>query len=520
MRKYFQGDDSKVLKWGLDLSGGKTVRISLLDHNNRIVTNPDDLKQAVNELYNRINKMGVSERTIRIENSTILLDFPGSQNLSATDLVKASAMYFHVVNEKFGSQNPTLASSVNQFLQDVWNEAVVTNRKDIESINEIAWKHLGGDSTSSTHLLPRSDYAKALHQQGLRLANPKEREASSTFEDTLTQVAMFRGEDSAEWGNQLHPLLFVFHNYALEGSSLENIQAGYDASQGNTLSFAVKRSYEKAQERGNGSPREDFYMWTSQFAEDRIVGTPKETYSKGHGWRMAVILNGTVITAPALNAALREGGTISGRFSQREVNQLVADLKAGSLSFTPRILSEENVSPELGHEERMKGIIASVVSLVLVVAAMIGYYRFAGVVASLAVILNIFIMWGVLQNIGAALTLPGIAGIVLTIGMAVDANVLVFERVREEFKISGRIGSAIQAGYRKAFSAIIDSNITSIIAAVILIQFDSGPIKGFAITLIIGIISSMFTALFMTRYFFAGWVRKACDETISSRNKF
>ena len=116
-------------------------------------------------------------------------------------------------------------------------------------------------------------------------------------------------------------------------------------------------------------------------------------------------------------------------------------------------------------------------------------------------------MWGVLQNLDAALTLPGIAGIVLTIGMAVDANVLVFERIREEFKISGRIASAIQAGYRKAFSAIVDSNITTIIAALILIQFDSGPIKGFAVTLIIGIISSMFTALFMTRYFFAGWVQ-------------
>src|SRR4029078_10396675 len=116
-------------------------------------------------------------------------------------------------------------------------------------------------------------------------------------------------------------------------------------------------------------------------------------------------------------------------------------------------------------------------------------------------------MWGVLQNLGAALTLPGIAGIVLTIGMAVDANVLVFERIREEFAISGRIASAIQAGYRKAFSAIVDSNITTIIAALILIQFDSGPIKGFAVTLIIGIISSMFTALFMTRYFFAGWVQ-------------
>lgn len=501
--KYFRGDDRKVLKWGLDLSGGKSVRIALVDQNGRPVSDPNDLNQAVNELYNRINKLGVSERTIRVEGSTILLDFPGSQNLSAADLIKASAMYFHIVNEKFSPQNPNLAGSVNQFLQEIWNEAVVTNRRDSDSINEIAWQHLGGDQEAMTSFFPRSDAAKLLYDSGLRLANPKERSVSSGFDDTLSSVAVFRGGDSGEWDNQTHPLIVVFHNYALEGSNLENIHAGYDSTQGNTLSFGVKSSYEGAP----GNPRDTFYTWTSQFAEDKIVGTPKELFSRGKGWRMAVILNGSIITSPTLNAALRDGGMISGRFSQREVNQLAADLKAGSLSFTPRILSEENVSPELGQEERTRGMTASAIALILVVAAMIAYYRFAGLVASCAVLLNILIMWGVLQNLGAALTLPGIAGIVLTIGMAVDANVLVFERIREEFKISGRIGSAIQAGYRKAFSAIVDSNITTIIAAVILIQFDSGPIKGFAVTLIIGILSSMFTALFMTRYFFAGWVK-------------
>lgn len=507
MKKYFAGDERKVLKWGLDLSGGKTVRIALYDQNNQQVTNPEDLNQAVNELYVRINKMGVAERRIRIENANILLDFPGSQNLSASELVKASAMYFHIVNEKFGSQNAQLAPAVSQFLQEVWNEAVVTNRKDSENINLIAWNHLGGDLDMPGVFNPRSEHAKILYNNGLRLAGPKDRAMSSLFDDRLSSVAIFRADEQGEWDRQTHPLLFVFHNYALEGSSLENIHAAYDSSQGNVLTFGVKNSYENKQDR-SGSPREDFYAWTSQFAEDKIVGTPKEEYSRGRGWRMAVILNGSVITHPTLNAALREGGTISGRFSQREVNQLAADLKAGSLSFTPRILSEENVSPELGMEERTKGIVASVVAIALVVASMVGYYHFAGLVASCAVLLNIFIMWGVLQNLGAALTLPGIAGIVLTIGMAVDANVLVFERIREEFKISGKIASAIQAGYKKAFTAIIDSNITTIIAALILIQFDSGPIKGFAVTLIIGIISSMFTALFMTRYFFAGWVRK------------
>lgn len=510
--KYFRGDDRKVLKWGLDLSGGKTVRIGLRDRNNRPVTNPEDIKQAVNELYTRVNNMGVSERTIHIENNNIILDFPGSQNLSAAELIKASAMYFHIVNEKFGMSNPNLRDATNQFLQSIWNEAVVTNRKDIDSINAIAWQHLGGNSNEAANMRPISDYAKELYAKGLRLVNPKDGGSDNTFNDSLSSVAMLKGDDITEWGGQSHPLLIVFHNYALEGANLTNVQVGYDPMQGNVLTFGVKRSYDNS--KGSGSPRDDFYAWTSQFAEDKISGTQKEGYSQGHGWRMAVILNGKVISSPVLRAALRDAATISGHFSQREITQLAADLKAGSLSFTPRILSEQNVSPELGREERTQGIAASLIALILVVIAMVGYYRFAGVVASCAVIFNILIMWGVLQNLGAALTLPGIAGIVLTIGMAVDANVLVFERIREEFSLSGRIASAIQAGYRKAFSAIVDSNITTIIAALILIQFDSGPIKGFAVTLIIGILSSMFTALFMTRYFFAGWVQNPKNKSL------
>jgi len=512
--KYFRGDDRKILKWGLDLSGGKTVRIGLKDHNGKTVTNPDDLNQAVNELYTRINKMGVSERAIHIESNNIILDFPGSQGMSASDLIKASAMYFHIVNEKFGSFNPDLSKVTNAFLQDIWNEAVVTNRKDIESINLIAWNHLGGDATEIEAIRPRSENAQILFDQGLRIANPNNKNVSSAYDDTVSAIGMIRGSDSAEWNGQTHPLMVLFHNFALEGASLTSVQVGYDPSEGNTLSFSVKNAYDGSSAKSLASPRDALFAWTSQFSQDKIAGTPREHYSSGNGWRMAVVLNGTIITQPTLRASLKEGGSISGRFSQREITQLAADLKAGSLSFTPKILSEENVSPELGKEERTKGIVASAIALALVVVAMVGYYRFAGVVASCAVLFNILIMWGILQNLDAALTLPGIAGIVLTIGMAVDANVLVFERIREEFKISGRIGSAIAAGYRKAFSAIVDSNITTIIAALILIQFDSGPIKGFAVTLIIGIISSMFTALFMTRYFFAGWVQNPKNKSL------
>jgi SecD/SecF fusion protein len=515
--KYFRGDDRKILHWGLDLSGGKTVQIELRDSHGHTVTNEEDIKQGINELYKRVNKMGVSEVTIRKEGNTITLDFPGSQGLSAQELVKASSMYFHVVNEKFSPMNTTLGDDVMRFLQEIWNEAVVTGRKDPEEINQIAWKHLHGDSLDPEIVQPRSEAARILYENGLRLTSPQDTSASSGLNDVYSKIAVMRGDDFTDWQGQTNPLMIVFRNYALEGSNLENVQASYDPSKGNYLGFGVKGSF-VSKEGQKVNPRDELFAWTSRFSKEKVVGTPLENYSKGRGWRMAVILNGSIISSPTLDSPLRDSAMITGSFTQREVNQLEADLKAGSLSFTPRILSEKNVSPELGTQERALGIWATFLALILVIVVMVSYYRFGGVVASVAVLVNLLIMWATLQNLSATLTLSTIAGLVLALAMAVDANVLVFERVREEFAISGRISQAVHAGYRKAFSAIVDSNITTIIAALILLQFDSGPIKGFAITLIIGIVSSMFTALFMTRYFFAGWVQNPKHTALKMAN--
>ena len=514
--KYFRGDERKVIRWGLDLSGGKTVQIELRDNHNRVVTHEADIRQGINELYSRVNKMGVSEVSIRQEGNTIALDFPGSQSLSASELVKASSMYFHVVNEKF-MVNPTLAEAAHRFLQDIWNEAVVTNRKDIEEINAIAWRHLYGESTNPDTVQPRSSAAKTLYESGLRLAHPQEMSSSFNFDETFSKISMFRGENFTDWHGQTHPLLIVFRNYALEGANLENVRGSYDPSKGNYLAFGVKGSH-STQDGFKTNPRDDLQAWTAQFSKEKIAGTPLEAYSKGHGWRMAVILNGSVITAPTLDSALRDSASITGSFTQREINKLEADLKAGSLSFTPRILSEKNVSPELGGKERLHGIIATICALVLAILTMVCYYRFGGVIASIAVIFNLLIMWAALQNLGATLTLAGVAGVILTVAMAVDANVLVFERIREEFATTGRIASAVQAGYRKALSAIVDSNITTLIAALILMHFDAGPIRGFAITLIIGIVSSLFTALFATRFFFNWWVKNPKHTELKMAN--
>jgi SecD/SecF fusion protein len=492
MRKLIRGDERKVLRWGLDLSGGKSVQIELRDQNNKVVKEEADIKQGINELFDRVNKMGVSDVSIRQIGNHIALDFPGSQALTASELIKSSSMSFHIVNEKFGPQNRSLASTVDRFLQEVWNEALVTGRKDAESIQAISLEQLHGETPSEA--------ARNLLENGLVLSA----ESTQGFNESTSQVSMYKGEN---WEGQEHPLLIVFRNSALEGADLENIRSSYDPSKGNFLSFEVKRT-----------AQDSLFTWTSKFSKDKISGTQYEKYSRGNGWRMAVVLNDVVINAPTLQMAIRDQASISGNFTQREVNQLAADLKAGSLTFTPHILFEKNISPELGKSDRMKGIGATAAALVLVIVSMIAYYRFAGLVASIAVLFNLLILWATLQNLGATLSLAGIAGIILTVGMAVDANVLVFERIKEEMSASGRIGTAIQSGYEKAFSAIVDSNITTIIAALILLNFDAGPIKAFAVCMIIGIVSSMFTALFMTRFYFNGWLKNPKHTKLSMAN--
>ncbi len=514
--KYFRGDERKILHWGLDMAGGTAVRLALKDKQNKAVKNEADINQGINELYRRVNKMGVSDVAIRKEGSFITMDFPATQSLSASELISSSSMTFHIVNEKFSMHNEKIRLSVNRFLQEVWNEAVVRGKTDAESIHQIAFIHLYGDEALEADGIARSDSGRVLLENGLRLAHPNA-EISSDFNDEISKIAVMDGDGYADWNGMAHPLVFVFNNYALEGSSLNSITSGYDPSSGNYLSFSVNS--EASGEKGvKVDPRNVLYTWTSVFSTSQMSDTKYSEYTGGGGWRLSAILNGRIISMPRLNDALKDNGRISGSFTQKEVAKLAADLKAGSLTYTPEIISETTISPELGSKERAQGLFATLVAFVAVLVIMIGYYRFAGVIASIAVVFNILIIWATLQNLGASLTLAGIAGIILTIGMAVDANVLIYERMREEFENDGNIIKAISTGYQKAFSAIFDSNITTIIAALILLNFDAGPVKGFALTLIIGITSSMFTALYMTRTFFNYWQKKDKKQTLTMLN--
>ncbi len=227
------------------------------------------------------------------------------------------------------------------------------------------------------------------------------------------------------------------------------------------------------------------------------------------GSPFAIVLDGEVISAPVIQSHIPGGsGIITGSFSIEESTNLAVLLRAGALPATLDFLEERTIGPELGADSIEAGKIACVVAFIAVLLFMGFSYGLFGIFANIALIINIGLIFGLLSAIGATLTLPGIAGIVLTIGMAVDANVLIFERIREEIKTARGPARAIELGYEKALSAILDANITTLITAVILFVMGSGPVRGFSITLGLGILTSVFTAIFVTRLLVIMWFER------------
>lgn len=226
---------------------------------------------------------------------------------------------------------------------------------------------------------------------------------------------------------------------------------------------------------------------------------------------LSVVLDNKVITAATIEDRISDTGIIRGNFTVEAVEDLTVALRAGALPASIKYLEERTIGPSLGADSIRKGLTSIIIALILILIFMVIYYRMAGVNAVSALILNILILAGALAYFKAHLTLPGIAGIILTIGMAVDANVLVFERIREELAQGKSILSSIASGFSRAFKTILDANVTTIIAAVFLFQFGTGPIRGFAVTLIIGITASMFTAVFVSRLIF--------DITVTKKKK-
>jgi protein-export membrane protein SecD len=230
--------------------------------------------------------------------------------------------------------------------------------------------------------------------------------------------------------------------------------------------------------------------------------------SENVGQPFAIVLDNEVISAPVIREPITGGsGQISGSFTVQQANDLAILLRAGALPAPLTVIEERTVGPGLGQDSIEKGELAAYVGSILVIVFMLLTYRLFGVFANIAVAINVAMIFGVLSLLNATLTLPGIAGIVLTVGIAVDSNVLIYERIREELRGGRNAISAVDAGFKRALSTILDSNITTFIAAAVLFYIGTGPVRGFAVTLGIGIITTVFTAFELTRLIVAGWVR-------------
>ena len=296
-------------------------------------------------------------------------------------------------------------------------------------------------------------------------------------------------------GNELLPsvedegLFYIVERAAVvTGEELTDAQPSFDQNNRPAVSF-----------RFNPSGARKFGDYTAE-----NIGSP-----------FAIVLDGKVISAPTIQSHIPGGsGIITGQFSVEESTELAVLLRAGALPAGLDILEERTIGPELGQDSIDAGKLACIVAFAAVLIFMVLSYGLFGLFADIALLINVGLIFGLLSAIGATLTLPGIAGIVLTIGMAVDANVLIFERIREELKTAKGPSRAISLGYEKALSAILDANITTFITAVILFAMGSGPVRGFAITLGLGILTSVFTAIFVTRVMIVIWFERKRPKTI------
>jgi preprotein translocase subunit SecD len=327
---------------------------------------------------------------------------------------------------------------------------------------------LPGIKTGEDEQRARELIAKAAH---LQLMAVDEKRADRAFSMSAAQAREYGDVifEDARSSNVKHVLKEI---PILDGSMLTDAKVGFDQMNQPVINFTLNSEGAK------------------------IFG---DFTAKNVGNHLAIVLDGKVYSAPVIRERIGGGsGQISGGFSIEEASDVAIALRSGALLAPVKLLEKRSVGPSLGADSINASLIALVSGFILVVIFMVVYYGLAGIVANIALIVNIFIVISIMALFGATLTLPGMAGIVLTVGMAVDANVIINERIRELFRLGHSIERAIENGYANAMSAILDANITTLIAAVILYSYGTGPIKGFAVTMSIGILASMLTAILGT----------------------
>jgi SecD/SecF fusion protein len=465
----------KSINLGLDLQGGihlvLEVDPSKLSEDER----SDVVERAKEVITNRIDQFGVAEPIIHREGEwRIVVELPGVQDIQrAKDLIGERArLEFKIL--KPGIERTSLLDKIDRHLSNTRGDSASSAASDIfgsasdeaPSLRKYILQNQGGGDW-----MVAGDSQKTVQAILDQVDHLVPSDGQFLWSSKLDQMAD---------GNDYRRLYYVRKKVEMTGE----IVADAKVTRGQSFEYANQSII-------NFSTTEEgvkiFQRVTGSFVDER----------------MAIILDERVYSAPTIQVKIRDGRSIiTGSSSVEEAKDLAIVLRSGSLPVDVNIVEDRTVGPSLGRDSIDQGRKAALIGLVIVMIFMILYYGLSGIIADLALSLNLLFVMAILAGFGGTLTLPGIAGIILTIGMAVDANVLIFERIREELDSGKTVRASVETGYGRAFLTIVDANLTTIITAIVLYQFGTGPIKGFALTLMIGIICSMYTALFVTRTVF------------------
>ncbi len=478
----------QAINLGLDLQGGIHLVLEVDQTNLSEDEKTDVVARALEIIRNRIDQFGVSEPIIHREGDwRIVVELPGVQDIErAKGLIgKTARLEFKIL--KSDADRAGIIEKIDQHLAA---QAPVDSAKaedpllgqpteEIPSLSRYMLSSRGDfvvpedNILTVRDLLNRPDVQKLLPPDAQFLWNSKDEEMGD--------------------GQRYRALYYLKRRVEMTGEILSD------------ASVTTGQSFENA-----GQPIVNFTT-TSQGVRlfGRVTGA-------NVGERMAIILDDQVYSAPTIRSKINQGsGIIEGTGTIDEAKDLAIVLRAGALPADVNIVEDRTVGPSLGRDSIEQGKNAALIGLVIVIIFMVIYYGFSGLVADLALVLNLVFVMAILAAFQGTLTLPGIAGIILTIGMAVDANVLILERIREELRAEKTLRVAIENGYARAVQTIVDANVTTIITAIVLYQYGTGPIKGFALTLMIGIISSMFTAIFVTRTIYDTIVSRQVNPRLS-----
>jgi SecD/SecF fusion protein len=453
---------------GLDLQGGMHVVLRVDMSKLTADERKDAVERAMETIRKRIDQFGVGEMTIsRQGKDNIIIQLPGvTDRERALEIIgKTAHLEFRLVSDSVEDLKSALDAETAEIAAAQKEAAAAEPAKTPDAKTAAPEIAKEADGTEKTKAAPAAQAVEGVEGYELKY---------------------LEGERGGR-----EPLL-VAKEASLTGDLLVNANTEFSA-------------------RGFGEP---YVSLTLNPKGAQIFANVTAT---NVGKRLAIVLDGKVVSAPVIREAIPSGqAQISGNFTVNDANDLSVILRAGALPAPVIVEEERTVGPLLGADSIRSGMRASLIGALLVFAFMIFYYRLAGVVANIALILNVLIILAGLAMFKGTLTLPGIAGLILTIGMSVDANVLIYERMREEMALGKSLRASIAAGYHRAFSAILDSNLTTIVAAALIFKFGTGPIRGFAVTLTIGLIANLFTAVWCTRVMF----EVMCDQFNLSKLSF